>query len=78
MLLNFSIMLFLVGLVVVLKARADVWAGDWAGDDVKVSGLPAASLYLWLITGRSLLCLGLLVGFRWLVMLLLWGFYIIR
>jgi len=37
MLLNFSIVLFLVGLVVMLKARADVWAGNWAGDDVKVS-----------------------------------------
>ena len=36
-LLNFNILLFLVGLVVVLKARADVWAGDWAGDNVKVS-----------------------------------------
>jgi hypothetical protein len=37
MLLNFSILLFLVGLVVVLKVRADVWAGDGAGDNVKVS-----------------------------------------
>jgi len=37
MLLNFSIVLFLVGLVVMLKARAGNWAGNWAGDDVKVS-----------------------------------------
>jgi len=32
-------MLFLVGFVVVLKARAYLWARDWAGDDFKVSVL---------------------------------------
>jgi hypothetical protein len=37
MLLNFSILLFLVGLVVMLKARADAGMEDWAADDVKVS-----------------------------------------
>jgi hypothetical protein len=36
MLLNFSILLFLVGLVVMLKARADAGMEDWAADDVKV------------------------------------------
>jgi len=36
MLLNFSILLFVVGLVVVLKARADAGMGDWVADDVKI------------------------------------------
>ena len=44
MLLNFSILPFLVGLVVFLTARADIWVGDRAEDDVKVSALLCSAL----------------------------------
>jgi hypothetical protein len=37
MLLNFSIVLFLLGLVVLLKAKADVYTGNILADDVKVN-----------------------------------------